>query len=203
MKPLKRIFDFIGSVFGLLFLAPLFGLLALLIKWDDGGPIFFRQERIGYRGKPFRMVKFRTMRVVQPPQSKLLTIGDDPRITRVGKFLRKTKMDEFPQLINVFKGEMSLVGPRPEVARYVDKYNAAQRKVLDLIPGITDPASLLFRNESDLLALAEDPEGRYVSEIMPQKIRINLAYAETADLFSDLKIILRTLRVLAPITVRA
>ena len=196
MNFIKRSFDLMSAALGLIALSPVFVLVATLIKWEDGGPVFFSQERIGFLGEPFRMLKFRTMRVKQSPDAKLLTIGNDPRITKIGHYLRRYKLDEFPQLINVVRGEMSLVGPRPEVACYVKKYNEAQKEVLRLLPGITDPASIKFHNESLLLAQSADPEAVYVNEIMPEKIRLNLAYAATASLRTDIKIILRTLKVI-------
>jgi lipopolysaccharide/colanic/teichoic acid biosynthesis glycosyltransferase len=193
MKPGKRLFDLFWSTLGLLVLWPLFLIIAILIKLDDGGPVFYRQERVGYRGRPFKIWKFRTMIVNAEKVGKPLTVGRDPRITRVGYWLRKFKLDELPQLINVFLGEMSLVGPRPEVPKYVALYNAEQKRVLNLMPGITDPASIKFKDESELLAQASDPEKFYIEKIMPEKIRLNLEYAERATLWSDFLVILRTL----------
>lgn len=193
MKMSKRLFDLTAAAAGLLLLAPLFGLVALLIKLDDGGPVFFRQKRIGYRGRPFRIWKFRTMVPGAERKGGQLTPAGDGRITRAGRFLRRAKIDELPQLINVFLGEMSLVGPRPEVARYVALYSEEQRRVLELVPGITDPASLKYRRESELLARSADPEQRYREEIMPDKIGLNLAYAAGAGLVSDIAVILSTL----------
>lgn len=195
MKTSKRVFDLCLAIPGLLLLAPLFLLIALLIKLDDGGPVFFRQERVGYRGRRFRIWKFRTMRVDAERQGSL-TVGDDPRITRAGRWLRKFKLDELPQLINVILGEMSLVGPRPEVPKYVALYGEAELPVLDLVPGITDPASIAFRNESEILGRALDPETMYVESIMREKIRINLEYAGKATVWTDFLVILRTLQVL-------
>ncbi|MBW6394564.1 sugar transferase [Thermus sp. SYSU G05001] len=195
MKTSKRVFDLCLAIPGLLLLAPLFLLIALLIKLDDGGPVFFRQERVGYRGRRFRIWKFRTMRVDAEQQGSL-TVGDDPRITRAGRWLRKFKLDELPQLINVILGEMSLVGPRPEVPKYVALYGEAELPVLDLVPGITDPASIAFRNESEMLGRAPDPETMYVESIMREKIRINLEYAGKATVWTDFLVILRTLQVL-------
>lgn len=192
MKKGKRVFDLCIAIPGLIFLSPLFLVVALLIKLDDGGPVFFLQERVGYRGRRFRIWKFRTM-YVGAEQKGSLTIGEDPRITRVGRWLRKWKIDELPQLINVVLGEMSLVGPRPEVPKYVALYNEEQLRVLDLVPGITDPASISFRNESDILATVSDPEQVYVERIMPEKIRINLKYAEKATVWTDFIVIWRTL----------
>jgi lipopolysaccharide/colanic/teichoic acid biosynthesis glycosyltransferase len=193
MKMSKRLFDLAAAAGGLLLLAPLFALVALLIKLDDGGPVFFRQERIGYRGRPFRIWKFRTMVPGAEEIGGQLTPAGDRRITRIGRFLRRTKIDELPQLINVFWGEMSMVGPRPEVARYVALYSGAQRRVLELVPGITDPASVKYRRESELLARSADPEKQYREAIMPDKIALNLEYAARAGLLGDIGVILGTL----------
>lgn len=195
MNPSKRLFDLFWTAPGLVMLSPLWLFIAACIKLDDGGPVFFRQERIGRRGKPFRMWKFRTMVVDAERTGGQLTVGADSRITRVGRWLRANKLDELPQLLNVLSGEMSLVGPRPEVPRYVALYNEKQRQVLELIPGITDLASIQYRSESQLLAKAEDPEVLYITKIMPDKLRINLNYAEKANLFSDFVVILSTLAV--------
>ncbi|GAH17100.1 unnamed protein product, partial [marine sediment metagenome] len=148
----KRLFDLFWASLGLVLLSPLFLILALLIKLADGGAVFYRQERVGWRGRPFRVWKFRTMVMNAERMGKPLTVGDDPRITAAGRFLRRFKLDELPQLFNVVRGEMSLVGPRPEVAKYVRLYTPGQRRVLDLVPGITDPASIKYRDESDILA---------------------------------------------------
>jgi len=198
MSPGKRLFDLLGATLGLLVLWPVLGVVAIMIYLDDGRPVFFRQERVGFQGKRFRIEKFRTM-VVSPAAPSgdgpsLLTIGSrDPRITRAGYWLRRYKLDELPQLINVLAGEMSLVGPRPEVPHYVARYTADQRRVLELQPGITDPASLRYRHESEILAQAPDPERLYVEQIMPEKIRLNLEYADRASLWSDLAILVQTL----------
>ena len=189
----KRVFDVLASSLGLIVLFPLFLLLAVLIKLEDGGPVFFRQERVGHRGRIFRIWKFRTMVVNAEKLGGYLTIGRDPRITRVGYWLRKTKFDELPQLINVLLGEMSLVGPRPEVPKYVSFYTDEQRRVLELRPGITDPASIQFRDENELLANAADPERYYLEVVMPEKIRLNLEYAKQASFWTDFRIILKTL----------
>lgn len=194
MRKSKRIFDLFLSIPGLILLAPLFLLIALLIKVDDGGPVFFLQERVGYRSRRFKILKFRTMRVGAERQGTL-TVGDDPRVTRVGRWLRKLKLDELPQLINVVLGQMSLVGPRPEVPKYVALYSEAELPVLDLVPGITDPASIAFYNESEILGSAQDPERFYTENIMREKIRLNLEYAQRATLVSDLFVILHTILV--------
>jgi len=193
MSPAKRAFDLFWVLLGLAVVWPLFVLIAFLIKLEDGGAVFFRQKRVGYHGRAFRIWKFRTMVVEAEERGKPLTVGRDPRITRVGRWLRKTNLDELPQLINVVKGEMSLVGPRPEVPRYVALYTPEERKVLELIPGMTDPASIAYRSESELLAQVEDPERFYIAEIMPTKLRLNLDYARRATVISDCVVILRTL----------
>lgn len=189
----KRLFDVVAACCGLLVLLPLFLILALVIKLDDGGPVFFCHERLGKGGKAFGMYKFRSMRVDASKLGGPLTVGGDPRITRVGRWLRKSKLDELPQLWNVLRGEMSMVGPRPEVAKYVSLYTPEQRKVLDLVPGITDVASIQFRDEESLLAQAANPEQTYIEKIMPEKIRLNLEYAAKATLWRDVGIILQTL----------
>jgi lipopolysaccharide/colanic/teichoic acid biosynthesis glycosyltransferase len=190
----KRAFDVFWSALGLAVLSPLLALVALAVKLEDGGPIFFRQVRIGRGGRPFRIWKFRTMVVDAERQGRSITVGQDPRITRIGGRLRDTKLDEIPQLLNVLMGEMSLVGPRPEVPRYVELYSEAQRAILALRPGITDLASIKYRNESDLLAQATDPDETYVQVLLPDKIRINLAYASRAGIWLDFLVILATLK---------
>lgn len=189
----KRLFDLCLTIPGLVLLSPVFLAIALLIKIDDQGPVFFRQVRVGYKGKPFLIWKFRTMVINAEQLGGPLTVGRDRRITRIGYWLRKLKLDELPQLFNVLKGEMSLVGPRPEVPRYVNLYTPEQQRVLDLVPGITDPASIKYRNENDILTNAPDPERIYVEEIMPEKIRLNLKYAERANVLSDFIVVVRTL----------
>lgn len=194
MKAGKRAFDIFWTGLGLLALWPLFVVVAVLIKLDDQGPVFFRQERMGLHGKPFLMWKFRSMVVDAEKRGKQLTIGQDPRITRVGQWLRKSKLDELPQLFNVIAGDMSLVGPRPEVRRYVELYTPEQRMVLEMKPGITDPASIRYRSESSLLAGSPDPETTYINDIMPEKIRLNLEYARNASVAGDFVVVLKTLR---------
>ncbi len=181
------------ATLGLLVLAPLGAVLASLVKLADGGPVFYGQTRIGQFGKPFRIWKFRSMVVDAERLGLSVTKDGDPRVTRIGRFLRKTKLDELPQLWNVFRGEMSFVGPRPEVPRYVAQYTEEQAKVLALKPGITDLATLEFRNEEDLLRAASDSETFYIRHCIPRKIELNLAYAATANPWQDTKIILRTL----------
>jgi lipopolysaccharide/colanic/teichoic acid biosynthesis glycosyltransferase len=201
MTPTKRAFDVACSAAGIVMLSPLLVLVSAAIVAHDGGSPFFSQCRIGRMGRPFRMFKFRTMVRDAERRGLQLTVGADPRITPVGRWLRKLKLDELPQLLNVLRGEMSLVGPRPEVPVYVDQYTPDQRRVLSLTPGITDPASIAYANESELLATAADPEQTYVHQIVPDKIRINLAYADSASLWSDVLVIFGTLRkVAAPAT---
>lgn len=189
----KRGFDIFWAMVGLFLLWPLFLVVALLIKLEDHGPVFFRQVRVGWKGQLFRMWKFRTMVVDAEYLGRAITVGRDPRITRVGHWLRATKVDELPQLINVWLGDMSLVGPRPEVQKYVDLYTEDQRRVLELRPGITDLASVKYRRESELLAASKDPDRTYVEAIMPEKLRINLDYAAHASLPGDFRVILMTL----------
>lgn len=193
MRVGKRLFDIVFSILGLALCTPLFVLISLAIKLDDGGRVFFCQERVGRYGKPFRMWKFRSMVENASALGGELTVARDPRITRVGYLLRQSKLDELPQLANVLVGQMSFVGPRPEVAKYVTLYNPEQRKVLDLVPGITDPASVAYRSESDLLANSSTPERLYVEQIMPDKIRLNIEYATGATSWSDLRVIALTL----------
>lgn len=190
----KRVLDIVGAALGLVLLWPLFLVIAVAILLEDGRPVFFVQDRIGRGGRPFRMLKFRTMVTGAERRGREITVGGDPRITRVGRILRSAKLDELPQLVNVLRGEMRLVGPRPEVPRYVLLYTPSQRAVLALVPGITDPASLRYYDESAELAQASDPERLYVDEIMPEKIRLNLEYASRATVWSDLGIVLATVR---------
>lgn len=190
---MKRIFDLFFSFTGLLVLSPFLGLLSVFIKLADGGSVFFRQRRIGFMGREFQIWKFRSMVENAPSLGDAITVGADSRITPLGRVLRRYKLDEFPQLLNVLSGEMSLVGPRPEVAEYVELYTASQREVLKLKPGITDPASFAFHDEAEILAKAEDPRKFYRDRLMPEKIRINLEYAAKATLYSDFVLILATL----------
>jgi lipopolysaccharide/colanic/teichoic acid biosynthesis glycosyltransferase len=188
----KRGYDIVFSFFGLFVLSPLLLLIAILIKASDGGPVLYRQERVGWRGKPFLIWKFRTMVPRADQLGPSVTRGGDRRITRIGRLLRGTKLDELPQLWNVLKGDMSLVGPRPEVASYVAQYTPQQRQILDLKPGITDLASLHFRNEETLLKHADDLETFYLQHCVPRKVHLNLEYAQRATLLSDTWIILQT-----------
>lgn len=193
----KRWFDVIVSTAALLLLWPLFAVIALAIRLDSPGPVFFRQERVGRFGVPFRIHKFRTMVDDPALQGRQITVGDDPRITRVGAVLRRTKLDELAQLIDVLQGTMSLVGPRPEVPRYVQQYPAPVRdKVLSVRPGITDLASIEYRRESELLACSADPERTYVQEVLPRKLHYAQQYVEHATLWTDVRLLARTLQVL-------
>lgn len=193
----KRAMDLLLAALGLVLLAPLMLLIGVAIKLDSPGPVLYRQERVGRHGRSFRIHKFRTM-VSRPSEGLLLTVGEDARITRVGRWLRARRFDEMPQLIDVLLGDMSVVGPRPEVPRYVALYPAeARRKVLSVRPGITDPAALAFRNEARQLAQAADPEREYVEVILPRKLAHAIEYAEQASLWTDLCLIARTLKVLA------
>lgn len=195
MRAGKRSFDLVCATAGVLVLAPLFLLVAALVKLQDRGPVFYRQMRVGHRGVPFRLLKFRTMVADADRTGPAITVGHDPRVTRLGAWLRRSKLDELPQLFNVIAGDMSLVGPRPEVPRYVELYDRAHREVLELVPGITDPASIRFASEAELLAAAEDPERAYIECVMPEKIRMNLDYSRRATLWSDIGVILRTVAV--------
>jgi lipopolysaccharide/colanic/teichoic acid biosynthesis glycosyltransferase len=193
----KRILDLLVAVLALLLLAPLLVAVALAVKLDSPGPVFYRQERVGRHGRPFRIHKFRTMRHDPGDAGPQITVGSDPRITRTGAFLRRTKLDELAQLIDVLQGSMSIVGPRPEVPRYVALYPPDLRdKILSVRPGITDPASLEFRNESELLARAADPQREYVEVILPRKLASAARYVDEAAVLTDLRVIGRTLRVL-------
>jgi lipopolysaccharide/colanic/teichoic acid biosynthesis glycosyltransferase len=189
---MKRLFDIFASGCGLLVLSPLFLLLAIWIKIDSKGSIFYKQIRVGRNNKDFYLLKFRSLRVGSDKKG-LLTVGErDPRITRSGYFIRKYKLDELPQLINVFCGDMSLVGPRPEVRKYVDMYTSEQMRVLSVRPGITDLASIRYRNENELLATAENPDQYYVEVIMQDKLRINLEYVANHSFWYDIKLIFNT-----------
>ncbi|WP_026885798.1 sugar transferase [Clostridium beijerinckii] len=192
-KVVKRIFDFICSTLGLIVLSPILIVIAIRIKTDSDGPVFFKQIRIGEKNKEFEILKFRTMVVDAEKLGRQITVGNDSRITKIGAFLRKYKLDELPQLINVFKGDMSLVGPRPEVPRYVKMYNEEQRRVLEVKPGITDLASIRYRDENDLLGEAENPDDFYINTIMPDKLALNLEYINKNNIFLDIYIILKTI----------
>jgi len=188
----KRLFDIVASGLGLIVLSPLFLVLSIWIKLDSAGPVFYRQVRVGFKNKDFRIFKFRSMRVGADKGSLVTIGGHDPRVTRSGYFIRKFKFDELPQLINVFIGDMSLVGPRPEVRHYVDYWAPEQMHVLDVRPGITDPASIKFRNENELMEKAENPEKYYIEVIMQEKIKLYLEYVEKHSFLYDLGLIFKT-----------
>lgn len=189
---MKRAFDLVFAVLGLMVFWPLLLVIAVSVFFTDGLPLFFRQERVGRHGRLFRIWKFRTMVRDAERRGALLTAGNDPRITPFGRLLRKTKLDELPQLFNVLTGEMSFVGPRPEVPHYVEQYTQQQRRVLELKPGITDIASIQYCHENEILGLALDPEAEYVRRIMPEKIRLNVEYAAHANLVTDFLVVART-----------
>jgi lipopolysaccharide/colanic/teichoic acid biosynthesis glycosyltransferase len=190
----KRIFDLLLAIMGILILSPVFLSIAVILKLGSRGPVYYKQLRVGMNGKGFILYKFRTM-YLDSDRSGLLTVGDhDCRITKAGYLLRKYKLDELPQLLNILIGDMSFVGPRPEVQKYVDLYNDNQRRVLDVKPGITDWASINYVHESELLAAADDPEMFYINTIIPTKIEQNLKYIDHHSLWIDLRIISNTIR---------
>ncbi|MBK7667986.1 MAG: sugar transferase [Sphingobacteriaceae bacterium] len=190
---MKRLFDIIASLIGIIILCPIFFLIFLAVALNSGFPVFYLQTRVGKGNIDFKLFKFRTM-FTDADKKGLLTVGGrDPRITTVGYFLRKYKLDELPQLFNVLFGSMSLVGPRPEVRKYVDMYNEEQKRVLSVQPGITDYASLDYINENDLLAKSQNPEETYIKEVMPAKLQLNLKYIQEAGLATDLKLIFKTI----------
>ncbi len=190
---MKRTFDIVVAFLGLLLLSPLGAVVALLIKWDSRGPVFFRQERVGRGFRPFFIYKFRTMVEDAPRRGGLITVGEDPRITRVGWYLRKTKIDELPQLINVVRGKMSFVGPRPEVRQYVELFRKDYEEILKVRPGITDLASLKNRDEADVLGRSQDPEEEYVNRILPEKIHLAKEHLRRSSFFLDLTLVFKTL----------
>lgn len=192
---MKRAFDFIFSFIGLILLSPIFLIISLLIALSSKGGVFYKQTRVGKDNIDFKVYKFRSM-IVDADKKGLLSIGKDgrdPRVTKIGYILRKYKLDELPQLINVLKGDMSLVGPRPEVRKYVDLYDNKQKEILKVRPGITDIASITFRNENDLLSQSLNPEDYYIQEIMPKKISLSLEYVKTRTLIKDIKLIFKTI----------
>jgi lipopolysaccharide/colanic/teichoic acid biosynthesis glycosyltransferase len=192
----KRLFDVLAATAGLIVLAPVMLAIALWIRLDSPGPALYRQRRVGRHGRLFDIYKFRTM-VQRPDDGRQLTVGQDPRITRAGRFLRRTKLDELPQLLNVVQGTMSLVGPRPEVPRYVDRYPPEVRQtVLSVAPGITDLAAILYKDENDILGRAPDPERAYVETILPVKLAYYQRYVRERSFWLDLHIIFRTLTAL-------
>lgn len=190
---IKRCFDFIVSLIGIIILSPVFIIVSIAIKLDSKGSILFLQKRVGRYGKEFNIYKFRTMVTDAEKLGKQITIGKDNRITKVGAFLRKFKIDELPQLFNVFKGDMSLVGPRPEVPKYVSLYSFEQKKVLNVRPGITDMASLRYKDENDILGKVENPEEYYINVIMKDKLNLNLEYIEKSNIFFDIYLIVKTI----------
>ena len=190
---LKRIFDITLSLFGLIILLPFMLIIAILIKIDSKGPVFFKQIRVTKNGKEFKIFKYRTMKVGSDKYSQI-TVGKDGRITKLGSFLRKYKLDEIPQLINVLIGDMSLVGPRPEVPKYIALYTDEQKEILKVRAGITDYASIEFSDENDLLASEEEPEKAYIEKIMPKKIELNKKYLSEISILTDIKIILLTIK---------
>ena len=193
MQMAKRVLDIVFSMVGLLVVCPIMLIVAIAILITDGMPVLFRQERIGRNGSPFTLLKFRSMRSTTSANAPKVTVTGDSRITPIGRLLRKTKMDELPQLLNVLFGEMSFVGPRPEVQEYVAHYDEQQRRVLELMPGITDPASLKYFNEEEILAESDDPMKMYLEQVMPDKIRLNLEYADRASVFGDFGVVLKTI----------
>ena len=189
---MKRIFDLTTASVGLVLLSPLLLLISLLIRLDSPGPALFRQERIGRGFRPFRIYKFRTMVHDAPRQGGTITFGGDRRITRLGRVLRATKIDELPQLINILRGEMSFVGPRPEVSRYVELFREDYAEILKVLPGITDLASLQYRHEAEILGQCENPEEEYVTRVLPEKIRLAKEYLNRSSLRFDVMLMLKT-----------
>lgn len=193
---MKRLFDLFFSLAGIIILLPVYIVISLLIQLDSKGGIIYKQERTGKGGTIFKVLKFRTMRPDSFSKGALTVGSRDPRITNIGYYLRKYKLDELPQLFNVLLGDMSFVGPRPEVKKYTDLYNTDQKKVLAVRPGITDYASIKFRNENDLLSASDNPEQLYIEEIMPEKLDLNLKYINDNNVFKDIKIIFDTFYVI-------
>jgi lipopolysaccharide/colanic/teichoic acid biosynthesis glycosyltransferase len=189
---MKRAFDYLVAAIGLVLLFPVFAVVSILIKVDSSGPVFFRQERIGKGFRPFLIYKFRTMVEDAARHGTAITVGADPRITRVGRFLRQTKIDELPQLVNVVMGEMSLVGPRPEVAHYVEMFREDYEEILQVRPGITDLASLKYQSESEWLSRFDNPEREYVTHVLPEKIKLAREYVQRTSMIVDIVLILKT-----------
>lgn len=189
---MKRIFDIVASGFGLLVMSPVFLILAIWIKLDSKGPVFYRQVRVGRKNRDFRIFKFRSMRVGADKMGLITVGGHDPRVTRSGYFIRKYKLDEFPQLINVFIGDMSLVEPRPEVRKYVDLYTSEQMQVLDVRPGVTSLASIRYRNENELLEKVEDSDQYYINVVMQDKLAIDLEYIRNVSFGYDIRLVFQT-----------
>lgn len=192
-RAIKRIFDIIVSLIGIIIISPILIIVAISIKLDSKGNVLFLQKRIGKDGKPFNIYKFRTMVSNAEKLGAQITVGKDSRITRVGAFLRKYKIDELPQLFNVLKGDMSLVGPRPEVPKYVELYTEEEKKVLEVRPGITDLASIRYSDENDILGKVENPEEYYINVIMKDKLKLNLEYIEKSNIFFDIYLIIKTI----------
>jgi len=190
---MKRLFDIVFSLLGLMLTTPILLILAILIKREDGGPVFYRGVRVGLHGNPFRIFKFRTMVVNAEKIGGSSTADDDPRITKIGKFIRKYKLDELPQLINVLKGEMSFVGPRPEVQHYVNMYTNEEKAILNVKPGITDWASMWNSDEGAILAGSTDAEKTYMEKIRPEKIRLQLKYVKERSFWVDVIMVFQTL----------
>lgn len=190
---MKRLFDIAVSTIGLLLCSPLLAVVAVSIKLTSKGSVFFRQERVGKNFVIFHILKFRTMEVDAEKMGGQLTKSKDPRITTIGRLLRKTKLDEIPQLINVFKGEMSFVGPRPEVPKYVEMFRKDYEELLQVRPGITDPASLKYRYETEILGASNDPEETYITQILPDKIALAKDYLKSSSFLFDLKLIFKTI----------
>jgi lipopolysaccharide/colanic/teichoic acid biosynthesis glycosyltransferase len=195
-RAVKRTTDVLFASFGLVAFSPILVVVAILIRQEDGGPIFYRAERVGRLGVAFKMLKFRTMVVNADRLGGPSTAGDDPRLTRIGRGIRRYKLDEIPQLVNVLRGEMSLVGPRPEVQHYVEMYTAEQRLILSVKPGITDWASIHYRNEGEILQGSQDPERTYMEKIRPGKIRLGLRYVQRQSVWTDFSILAQTIRAL-------
>lgn len=192
----KRAFDIVASLIGLLLLSPLLIIIALWVKLSSKGPVFFTQKRVGRDFKEFNLYKFRSMVVGADSQGPGVTSSDDNRITKVGRFIRKTKIDELPQLLNVLKGDMSLVGPRPELKKFVDAYTEEYKKVLSVKPGITDNAAIEFRNEEEIMSQYQDKERAYIDIILPQKIKLYYDYIDNISFLNDMKLLLNTLKAL-------
>lgn len=190
---MKRIFDIVACSLAVILLLPLEIVIALCIVCGSKGGVFYKQVRVGKGDKDFKLLKFRTMRPNADRQGLLITVGDDDRITKIGHFLRKYKLDELPQFLNIIKGDMSVVGPRPEVRRYVDMYNERQLRVLSVRPGLTDYASIEYISESELLAKSDNPEKTYIEEVMPAKLELNLKYIEKQSIGEDIRLIFKTL----------
>jgi lipopolysaccharide/colanic/teichoic acid biosynthesis glycosyltransferase len=189
----KRLFDILSSFFVLIHIWPFMLIIAMLVVFSGRGGVFFTQKRVGRNEKEFKLYKFRTMRLDSEQKGQLTVGGDDPRITKAGRFLRRFKLDELPQLLNVLAGSMSVVGPRPEVSKYTNMYTPEQKKVLSVRPGLTDYASIEYIDENDLLGQSQDPEKTYIDEVMPAKLKLNLKYIEEQGFLTDLKIIFKTL----------